>query len=109
MAGTEIEIPLVIGGREVRTGDTEAQVMPHDHGHVLARYHKAGPAEVKQAIAAATEAWREWSEWPWEDRLAVFQRAAELLAGRWRPVLNAATMLGQGRPRTRPRSTPPAS
>jgi 1-pyrroline-5-carboxylate dehydrogenase len=97
MAGTEIEIPLVIGGREVRTGDTEAQVMPHDHGHVLARYHKAGPAEVKQAIAAATEAWREWSEWPWEDRLAVFQRAAELLAGRWRPVLNAATMLGQGK------------
>jgi 1-pyrroline-5-carboxylate dehydrogenase len=97
MAGEEIEIPLVIGGREVRTGNTDTQVMPHDHGHVLARYHKAGPAEVKQAIAAATEAWREWSEWPWEDRLAVFQRAAELLAGRWRPVLNAATMLGQGK------------
>jgi 1-pyrroline-5-carboxylate dehydrogenase len=97
MAGEEIEIPLVIGGREVRTGNTEVQVMPHDHGHVLARYHKAGPAEVKEAIRAAQEAWREWSEWPWEDRLAVFQRAADLLAGRWRPVLNAATMLGQGK------------
>ena len=97
MAGTEIEIPLVIGGREVRTGNTDVQVMPHDHGHVLARYHKAGPAEVRQAIDASAAAWREWSEWPWEDRLAVFQRAAELLAGRWRPVLNAATMLGQGK------------
>jgi 1-pyrroline-5-carboxylate dehydrogenase len=97
MAGEEIEIPLVIGGREVRTGVTDVQVMPHDHGHVLARYHKAGPGEVREAIAAATRAWREWSEWPWEDRLAVFQRAADLLAGRWRPVLNAATMLGQGK------------
>ena len=97
MAGEEIEIPLVIGGREVRTGNTDTQVMPHDHGHVLARYHKAGPAEVRQAIEASQAAWREWSEWPWEDRLAVFQRAAELLATRWRPVLNAATMLGQGK------------
>jgi 1-pyrroline-5-carboxylate dehydrogenase len=97
MAGEEIEIPLVIGGREVRTGNTDVQVMPHDHGHVLARYHKAGPAEVRQAIEASQKAWRDWSEWPWEDRLAVFQRAAELLAGRWRAVLNAATMLGQGK------------
>jgi 1-pyrroline-5-carboxylate dehydrogenase len=97
MAGEEIEIPLLIGGREVRTGNVETQVMPHDHGHVLARYHKAGPDEVRQAIRAAGEARREWAEWPWEDRLAVFQRAAELLATRWRPVLNAATMLGQGK------------
>jgi 1-pyrroline-5-carboxylate dehydrogenase len=97
MSGEEIEIPLIIGGREVRTGDMEAQTMPHNHGHVLARYHKAGPNEVRQAIDAAMEAWKEWSRWPWEDRLAVFQRAAELLATRWRPILNAATMLGQGK------------
>jgi 1-pyrroline-5-carboxylate dehydrogenase len=97
MAGEEIEIPLLIGGREVRTGNTEVSVMPHDHGHVLARYHKAGPAEVRQAIDAAMKAWTEWSRWPWEDRLAVFQRAAELLATRWRPIINAATMLGQSK------------
>jgi len=97
MAGEEIEIPLIIGGREVRTGNTDVSVMPHDHGHVLARYHKAGPAEVRQAIDASLAAWKEWSEWPWEDRLAVFQRAADLLAGRWRPIINAATMLGQSK------------
>ncbi|HEU0013893.1 MAG TPA: L-glutamate gamma-semialdehyde dehydrogenase [Longimicrobium sp.] len=97
MSGEEIEIPLVIGGREVRTGNTDTQVMPHDHGHVLARYHKAGPDEVRAAIQASLQAWRDWSAWPWEDRLAVFERAAELLATRWRPVLNAATMLGQSK------------
>ncbi|HEV7589730.1 MAG TPA: aldehyde dehydrogenase family protein, partial [Longimicrobium sp.] len=97
MASEEIEIPLIIGGREVRTGDTDTQVMPHDHGHVLARYHKAGEGEVRQAVAAALEAQREWAAWPWEDRLAVFLRAADLLAGSWRPVVNAATMLGQSK------------
>ncbi|HEX6909259.1 MAG TPA: aldehyde dehydrogenase family protein, partial [Longimicrobium sp.] len=97
MAGEEIEIPLVIGGREVRTGNMETSVMPHDHGHVLARYHKAGAAEVRQAIDASLKAQQEWSRWPWEDRLAVFQRAADLLATRWRPVINAATMLGQSK------------
>ncbi|HEU0299699.1 MAG TPA: L-glutamate gamma-semialdehyde dehydrogenase [Longimicrobium sp.] len=97
MRGEEIEIPLIIGGREVRTGNTDVQVSPHDHQHVLARYHKAGAGEVRQAVDAAMKAWQEWSNWPWEDRLAVFQRAADLLAGRWRPVINAATMLGQSK------------
>jgi 1-pyrroline-5-carboxylate dehydrogenase len=97
MHGEEIEIPLIIGGREVRTGNTEVQVSPHEHGHVLARYHKAGAAEVRQAIDASMKAWKDWSNWPWEDRLAVFQRAADLLATRYRPILNAATMLGQGK------------
>lgn len=97
MSSEEIEIPLIIGGREVRTGDTDVQVMPHKHGHVLARYHKAGEAEVRQAVEAALEAQREWAAWPWEDRLAVFLRAAELLATSWRPVLNGATMLGQSK------------
>jgi 1-pyrroline-5-carboxylate dehydrogenase len=97
MHGEEIEIPLIIGGKEVRTGNTDVQVSPHDHKHVLARYHKAGAAEVRQAIDASMKAWKEWSNWPWEDRLAVFQRAADLLATRYRPILNAATMLGQGK------------
>ncbi|HEU4880920.1 MAG TPA: L-glutamate gamma-semialdehyde dehydrogenase [Longimicrobium sp.] len=97
MHGEEIEIPLIIGGREVRTGNIDVQVSPHEHKHVLARYHKAGAAEVRQAIDAAMKAWKDWSHWPWEDRLAVFQRAAELLTTRYRPILNAATMLGQGK------------
>ncbi|HYH82479.1 MAG TPA: L-glutamate gamma-semialdehyde dehydrogenase [Longimicrobium sp.] len=97
MAGEQIEIPLIIGGREVRTGNTATQVVPHDHGHVLATYHLAGEAEVRQAVKAAMEAQREWARWPWEDRLAVFLRAADLLATNWRPVMNAATMLGQSK------------
>ncbi len=97
MASEEIEIPLIIGGKEVRTGDTDVAVMPHDHGHVLARYHRAGEAEVRAAVKASLEAQREWANWPWEDRLAVFLRAADLLATSWRPVLNGATMLGQSK------------
>jgi 1-pyrroline-5-carboxylate dehydrogenase len=97
MSGEEIEIPLIIGGREVRTGNTARQVMPHDHGHTLATYHLAGEAEVRAAVDASREAQREWAHWPWEDRLAVFLRAAELIATRYRPVLNAATMLGQSK------------
>ncbi|HEX2203070.1 MAG TPA: L-glutamate gamma-semialdehyde dehydrogenase [Longimicrobium sp.] len=97
MSGEEIEIPLVIGGREVRTGNTDTQVIPHDHARVLATYHKAGEAEAREAVKAALAAQREWARWPWEDRLAVFQRAADLLATRWRPVMNAATMLGQSK------------
>jgi 1-pyrroline-5-carboxylate dehydrogenase len=97
MASEHIEIPLVIGGREVRTGRTEKSVMPHDHRHVLADYHLAGPEHVQQAIAAAAEARREWSAWPWEERAGVLLRAAELLATSWRPTINAATMLGQSK------------
>jgi 1-pyrroline-5-carboxylate dehydrogenase len=97
MASDEIEIPLLIGGREVRTGQLGIQVMPHDHGHVLARWHKAGPAEVRRAVDAAREAHREWSTWPQAERTAVFLRAAELLSGPWRQTLNAATMLAQSK------------
>jgi 1-pyrroline-5-carboxylate dehydrogenase len=97
MAGEQIEIPLIIGGREVRTGVTDTQVMPHEHGHVLATYHKAGVEEVKQAIAAAREAQKEWMSWPWEDRLAVFLRASEMLATTHRDQINAATMLNQSK------------
>ncbi|MEZ5333439.1 MAG: L-glutamate gamma-semialdehyde dehydrogenase [Thermoanaerobaculia bacterium] len=97
MLGERIEIPLVIGGEEVRTGQTFDAVCPHDHGHVLATVHQAGAPEVERAIAAAGEAWHEWSEMPWESRAAIFLKAAELLAGPWRDTLNAAAMLNQSK------------
>jgi 1-pyrroline-5-carboxylate dehydrogenase len=97
MRGREIEIPLIIGGEEVRTGKVGTCIMPHDHGHVLAKYHKAGNAEVEKAIAAAREAHGSWSRMPWYDRAAIFLRAAELLAGPFRDEANAATMLGQSK------------
>jgi 1-pyrroline-5-carboxylate dehydrogenase len=97
MAGERIEIPLVIGGKEVRSAETGKAVMPHDHAHVLADWHKASKEHVAQAIEAAAAARREWARWPWEDRAAVFLRAAELLATGWRATLNAATMLGQSK------------
>jgi 1-pyrroline-5-carboxylate dehydrogenase len=97
MAGRQIEIPMVIGGEEVRTGRTADVVMPHDHQHVLGQYHQGGEEEVKRAIAAAADARREWAELSWEARAAVFLRAAELLAGPWRDTMNAATMLGQSK------------
>jgi 1-pyrroline-5-carboxylate dehydrogenase len=97
MAAERIDIPIVIGGREIRSGKTLQTVMPHDHQHVLAEYHVATAEHVQQAIAAAAEARREWAAWPWEDRAAVILRAAELLATTWRSTLNAATMLGQSK------------
>jgi 1-pyrroline-5-carboxylate dehydrogenase len=97
MQGERIEIPLLIGGDEVTTGDTAESVMPHRKGHVLADVHQGGAAEVDRAIKAAAEAWEDWSRLPWEERASVFLRAAELLAGPWRATLNAATMLGQSK------------
>src|SRR6266550_5133949 len=97
MEAERIEIPLVIGGEEVRTGDTFEAVMPHDKDHVLADVHKGGPEHVEQAIDAAREAWHDWARTPWEDRAAVLLRAAELLAGPWRATVNAATMLNQSK------------
>jgi len=97
MAAERIDIPIVIGGREIRTGRTQQAVMPHDHQHVLADWHAADPEHVHEAIGAAKEAAREWASWRWEDRAAVFLRAAELLTTTWRPTLNAATMLGQSK------------
>ncbi|HXH62542.1 MAG TPA: L-glutamate gamma-semialdehyde dehydrogenase [Gemmatimonadales bacterium] len=92
-----MDIPVVVGGREIRTGKTVQVVMPHRHRHVLATVHHAGPAEVQAAIAAAREAWRDWSRWSLADRAAVFLKAADLLAGRHRAFVNATTMLGQSK------------
>jgi len=97
MAGERLDAPLVIGGKDVFTGTTRPAVMPHDREHVLADVHQGGAEHVASAIEAAAEAWKDWSRWPWEERASVFLRAAELLAGPWRDVLNAATMLGQSK------------
>jgi 1-pyrroline-5-carboxylate dehydrogenase len=97
LSGRQHDIPLLIGGKEVRTGKTADVVMPHCHRHVLAKAHQAGPGEVQAAIAAARDAWRDWSAWGFERRAAVFLKAADLLATRYRPIVNAATMLGQSK------------
>jgi 1-pyrroline-5-carboxylate dehydrogenase len=90
-------MPLVIGGRDVRTGNLAQAVMPHDHRHVLADYHKASEEHIVAAIEASREAHREWSSWAFEDRAAVMLKAAELLTTGWRDTLNAATMLNQSK------------
>ncbi len=97
MLSEEVEIPLVIGGKEVRSGNTAKAVCPFDHKHVLATYHQAGEKEVQMAIEASQKAWGEWSEMPWEHRAAIFMKAAELLAGPMRATANAATMLNQSK------------
>jgi len=97
MAAETIDIPLIIGGKEIRTGDLGKAVMPHKHGHVLATYHHARPKDVHAAIAAAQAAKAEWASWPWEDRAAVLLKAADLLATTWRDTINAATMLNQSK------------
>ena len=95
MAAEQVEIPIVIGGRRIYTGNLGTVTMPCDHQHVLATYHKATPELVHEAIAASAAAYAEWSSWRWEDRAAVFLRAAELLTTTWRDTINASTMLGQ--------------
>jgi 1-pyrroline-5-carboxylate dehydrogenase len=97
MRGLEIDIPLIIGGEEVRTGKLGTCIIPHNHGHVLAKYHKAGQPEVERAIKAARGAHASWSGMAWHDRAAIFLRAADLLAGPFRDEANAATMLGQSK------------
>jgi 1-pyrroline-5-carboxylate dehydrogenase len=97
MAAEKIEIPCVIGGKEVRTGNKKTVVMPHDHGHVLAEFYLAGETELQAAAQAALTAKAEWENLPWSERAGIFLKAADLLAGPWRDTINAATMLGQSK------------
>jgi 1-pyrroline-5-carboxylate dehydrogenase len=97
MADERIDIPVIIGGREIRTGRTTQAVMPHAHRHILADTHQATAAEIQQAIDASLAARHDWAAWPWEERAAIFLKAAELLTTTWRATLNAATMLGQSK------------
>ncbi len=97
LASQKIEVPLIIGGEEVKSANTAEMIVPHNHKHVLGVYHKAGEKEVKMAIEAALAARKEWAAMPWEHRVSIFLKAAELLAGPWRSTINAATMLGQSK------------
>ena len=97
MLGKEIEIPIIVGGKEIRTGNMGDCRCPHDHSKILGRYHKATPDVVIQAEKAAAEAWKEWSTVDWQARAAVFLKMAELLSGKYRPIINASTMLGQSK------------
>jgi 1-pyrroline-5-carboxylate dehydrogenase len=97
MAGKELEIPLIIGGQEVKTGNMGKAVMPHDHKHVLATYHKAGAKEVQMAIEAAVDAQQMWQSFRWEERCAIFLRVADLLSTKYRALINAGAMLAGGK------------
>jgi len=97
MQAQDIEIPLIIGGREVKSGKTIEIRTPHNHEIKLGIYHQAEEKEVKMAVESALKARKTWSEMPWEHRVSIFFKAADLLAGPWRSTLNAATMLGQSK------------
>lgn len=92
-----LDIPIVIGGKEIRTGNTGKCILPHDNKKVIGIYHKAGKKEAEMAIDAALSAKKKWEKLSWEHRVGIFLRAAELAAGPWRARLNAATMLTQSK------------
>ncbi|MCL2405877.1 MAG: L-glutamate gamma-semialdehyde dehydrogenase [Defluviitaleaceae bacterium] len=96
-AATVMDIPLVIGGKEIHTPKKGQCKMPHNHTHTLAEYSLAGPNELKAAIDASLAAKADWAAMPWEHRAAIFLKAADMISGPWRQVLNAATMLGQSK------------
>lgn len=92
-----LDIPIIIGGQEIRTGKLQKVVCPHEHGHILAQCHQAGEPEIKLAIAAALAAKSAWEQTPWEERAAIFNRMASLISTKYRYILNAATMLNQSK------------
>ena len=93
----QIEVPLIIGGQEIKTGNMGEMRIPHDHNHVLGHYHMAGKKEVQMAIDAAMDAWKTWSKMPWESRAAIFKKMATILQRHNDQTINAATMLGQSK------------
>ncbi|RMF65107.1 MAG: L-glutamate gamma-semialdehyde dehydrogenase [Bacteroidetes bacterium] len=93
----QIEVPAIIGGREIRTGNTLTMNPPHEHAHVLGIAHQCGQKEIQEAIEAALEARHDWMRMHWQDRAAIFLKAADLLAGPWRDTLNAAAMLAHSK------------
>ncbi|MGI9627350.1 MAG: L-glutamate gamma-semialdehyde dehydrogenase [Longimicrobiales bacterium] len=97
LAGSTVDIPVIIGGEEIRTGRTAEINVPHDNSLKLGQWHSAGPSEVEKAIANTVDAQKDWAARSWDDRAAVFIKAAELLSTTWRSTLNACTMLGQSK------------
>ena len=97
LKSTITEIPCVVNGEEIFTGDVQEQVMPSKHSHVLARFHRATPEVVAKAIKASQEAREEWAMMPVSHRAMIFRKAGDLIAGKYRAKINAATMLGTGK------------
>jgi len=93
----KIDVPMIIDGKEVRVGDPIKITAPHDHSLELGQSYQGGKAEIEQAINAAMKAKKMWENFPWEERAAIFLKAAELLAGPYRNIMNAATMLGHSK------------
>ena len=92
-----VEVPLYIGSEQIKSGNTKSINPPHDHQHEVGVYHNAEKKHVEQAINAALDAKQAWADLPWEQRAAVFLKAADLISGPYRQKLNAATMIGQGK------------
>ena len=97
MGSETIDIPCIVGGEEIFDGKVTEWSAPHDHSKVLCRWHASTPQMQQKAIEASQKAWKEWSEVPGHVRVAIFEKAAELLAGPWRDTINASTMLGQSK------------
>ena len=97
MWNSKIDVPLYIGSEEIKTGNTRNMTAPHDHQHVVGTYHLAEKAHVEKAIASALEARTAWANMAWEQRAAIFLKAAELIAGPYRAKINAATMIAQSK------------
>ncbi|MEZ4840938.1 MAG: L-glutamate gamma-semialdehyde dehydrogenase [Flavobacteriaceae bacterium] len=97
MYNETVDIPFYIGGKELKTGDTVSIHPPHDHKHTVGQYHKAEKKHILEAVEAALEARKKWAATPWQDRAAIFLKAAELLAGPFRDRINAATMIAQSK------------
>ena len=97
LSSMKVEIPIIIDGKEIKTGNTGNCVKPYDHAHVLGTYHKAGEEEVKMAIESSLDAWNDWSKTSFEFRAKIFLKMAELLAGPYRDIINASTMLNMSK------------
>lgn len=97
MWNSQVDVPLYIGGKEIRTGNTKNLSAPHDHKHIVGKYHLAEKQHIEEAISNALEARQKWAEMPWEHRASIFLKAAELIAGPYRAKLNAATMIAQSK------------
>ncbi len=97
MWNSHVEVPLYIGSEEIKTGNTKNLSAPHDHKHIVGKYHLAEKKHIEQAISAALEARKKWAEVSWEHRASIFLKAAELIAGPYRAKINAATMIAQSK------------
>ena len=97
MFNNTIDVPLYINGEEIRTGNTRTMAPPHDHQHIVGTYHLAEKSHIEKAIAGSLNARTAWAAMPWEQRAAIFLKAAELIAGPYRARINAATMIAQSK------------